>query len=339
VIAIIVLLMALTVGVMSKVYQSMDETKTVTEVSKLAEALNQFKGQFGRYPPSKIMLCENGIEYFLILNDPSVSASVKAVAAYSMEYLTSLFPGIQFRDSMGNTVLHDWNGDNQFVGDTTVPGANGHQMLLLEGEECLVYFLGGMRYRSLSMPFVYSAPQGFNTDKSNPTTTSPGARIGPFYAFDEGRVQNSPIPRTRGRQIIDGLFVYNDVYGTPYAYFLARYQGHNNYPNLLVPAAASTPNDCHILTTNTASNTYFVPYFIGTVPPGGNWAVATSFQFHKGDTFQIISAGRDKLFGTGGQYDVKDPENSPFFPGSPADMLKANFDNITNFTSGRVVPQ
>ena len=73
-------------------------------------------------------------------------------------------------------------------------------------------------------------------------------------------------------------------------------------------------------------------------------AAAISFKFHKPDTYQVISAGKDKQFGTGGQFNQTDPEQSQFIPTSvlPAvtiDMLQANYDNITNVTNGRVVPK
>ena len=65
VITIIVILMALTLGVISKVYVFLDETKTVADVNRLAQGCSQFKSTFGRYPPAKIMLCENPAKYGL----------------------------------------------------------------------------------------------------------------------------------------------------------------------------------------------------------------------------------------------------------------------------------
>jgi prepilin-type N-terminal cleavage/methylation domain-containing protein len=354
VIAIIAILMALTIGVLSKVWQNVDETKTTAEVSKLAESVNLFKGQFGRYPPSRIILAEHGSLYAGIINGsiapPAGSgftpAQWQALGSYSVEYVTSLFPGIDLNRVFGATtwVGHDWAG--RFPATPGNPPGYINTAVqqpvyyLIEGEQTLPYFLAGIRY-------LQSAPQGFNTDKTNPTAQSSSARLGPFFTFDEARVplSNSKVPGS-------ALFrVYNDFYGTPYAYFLARYQGTNNYPNPYVPSGAATPTDCAYLTNDAGPPAIaFVPYFVGTVPPGpatlANWSTAANFQFHKADTFQIISAGRDKLFGTGGQFNVNDPENSPFLPpnivtpGTPTpDQVKANFDNITNVTGGRVVPQ
>jgi prepilin-type N-terminal cleavage/methylation domain-containing protein len=342
VIAIIAILMALTIGVLSKVWQNVDETKTTAEVSKMAESMNLFKGQFGRYPPSRIILAEQGVTYANIINGsippPAGSGFTPqqwaTLGAYSTEYLTSLFPGINLNAPGG----HDWNGNGVF-------GEQGY--VVLEGEQCLVYFLGGMRY-------LGAAPQGFNTDKTNPTALTSSARLGPFFPFDESRIDTSTKALSvafYGFGYSGPFFTYKDYYGTAYAYFLSRYQGTNNYPNPYVPnnAAIDVPSDCALL-TNPSATVAFVPYFIGTIPPGpatiANWGTAQNFQFEKADTFQIVSAGRDKLFGTGGQFNVNDPENSPFIPTGiltpttpTADQIKANFDNITNFTSGRLVPQ
>ena len=323
VIAILALLMALTVGVISKVYTYLDETKVVSEVNRLAESCQLFKATFGRYPPGKILLAEQGTVYANISAGavaPPVgysTAQFQALANYSTEYLSSIFPGINLA---GN--VHDWNGNN-------IPGESGY--VILEGQQCLVFFLGGMRYGT-------NTPIGFSTDKTLPTAQTNGARLGPFYDFDTGRFTTSVFP------------AYNDPYGTPYAYFAAKFQGMNNYTNRYVPNNAQLigASDCESITTT--GTVYFVPYFQGTVPfsppVGGppNWSTATSFKFMKPDTFQIVSAGKDKQFGTGGQWNQTDPEQSLFMPTSvlPAvtqDMLQANYDNITNFTSGRVVPK
>lgn len=322
VIAIIAILMALTLGVMSKVFTYLDETKVSSEVARLTESCNLFKAQYGRYPASKIILAEQGVVYQSIINGlvaPPTGytlAQYQALAAYSVEYLSSIFPGINLAAG-----LHDWNGNG-------IAGENGS--VIIEGDQCLVFFLGGMRYGT-------NTPIGFNVDKTNPTAQTNGARTGPFFEFETARLTTTA-----------AFPSYKDPYGTPYAYFASKYPGMNNYPNRYVPNVAGLlgPNDCETLTSPVAGVVFFVPYFQGTVPAlaPASWPVATSFKFCKGDTFQIISAGKDKQFGTGGQYNQTDPEQSLFIPASlvPAitqDMLQANYDNITNVTNGRVVPK
>lgn len=332
VITIIGILMALTLGVISKVYGVLDETKVVAEVNRMAQGCEQFKSTFGRYPPSRIILCESGLELTNIINGttpPPVAAGLTAaqwaaLGAYSAEYLSSIFPGINLNAN------HNWNGSLDPVTNAPIIDA-GYQ--LLEGQHCLVYFVAGVRYNG-------SDHTGFNTDKTNPTAQTTAARLGPYFNFEAVRLNTTVAFSTTNYPS------YNDVYGTPYAYFAAKFPGTNNYPNRYVPNSAATisANDCENLTGT--GPVYFLPYFSSTVPPvaPANWGTSPSFKFHKADTFQIISAGKDKLFGTGGQFNQVDPEQSLFLPTSvvPAvtpDMLQANYDNITNVTNGRVVPK
>ncbi|HQR06053.1 MAG TPA: prepilin-type N-terminal cleavage/methylation domain-containing protein [Gemmatales bacterium] len=331
VITIIGILMALTLGVISKVYAYLDEVKVVSEVNKLAQGCEQFKSTFGRYPPSRIILCENTATYASIISGailpPPASgltnAQFQALAAFSTEYLSAIFPNINL-----NGASHNWDGS--LAGVTPTIDAAG-VYTILEGQHCLVYFLGGIRYNG-------SDPSGFNTDKTNPTAQTTGARLGSFFVFDAARLN------TTAAFSSTTFPSYNDVYGTPYAYFAAKFPGTNNYPNAYVPTSLAMVNDCYNLTTTGTVN--FVPYFSSSVPPTppAGWAAAISFKFHKPDTYQVISAGKDKQFGTGGQFNQTDPEQSLFIPTSvlPAvtiDMLQANYDNITSVTNGRVVPK
>jgi hypothetical protein len=95
--------------------------------------------------------------------------------------------------------------------------------------------------------------------------------------------------------------VYLDIYGTPYAYFLARHGNQNNYFK-----------DCPALCGQT-----FLPYIQSqkTTP-------ALAVSYYRPNSFQIISAGRDRTFGTGGLY----------VQGTGATGVGVNDrDNLTNF--------
>jgi prepilin-type N-terminal cleavage/methylation domain-containing protein len=331
VIAIIVILMALTVGVISKVYVYLDEVKVNTEVNRMAQACEQFKATFGRYPPSRIILCDNPVVLGQIINGTQpappnsglTNAQFQQLGAFSAEYLTSIFQGINI--GTAPSVIRDWNGN----------GSIDNQ--LLDGTECLVYFLGGMRYGG-------AAPTGFNTDKSNPTFQTNSTRLGPFFEFEPSRLAVSPKP---------DYPLYKDVYGSAYLYFASVNTNVNSYRNPFFPFVNSIGNDCHsYLYSLNPTAVLFAPYFSSTVPVSGpgSWSAAGSFKFLKSDTYQIISAGKDKQYGTGGQWSQVDPEQSAFLPpgvmsGPPynvtitTDMIQANYDNITNFAGGRVVPK
>lgn len=326
VIAIIAILMALALGVISKVYLSIDEMRVTSEINKLSESCSLFKSTFGRYPPSRIILCENGTTYNQIISGlippPAWSGLTplqwQQLATFSTEYLTNIFPG-------NNLTANNWDGSLNAAGNPTLDGPGVYQ--LLEGQRCLVYFLGGLRYNG-------SAHLGFNTDKSNPTAGSTGARLGPFFEFEASRLTSDLFP------------AYKDTYGTTYAYFAAKFPGLNNYPNRYLPnlVANISSNDCETITTS--GTVYFVPYFASNVPPTppAGWPTSLNFKFHRAETYQIISAGKDRQFGTGGQWNQADPEQSLFIPQSlvgtvTTEMLQANYDNITNVSNGRVVPK
>lgn len=321
VITIIGILMALTLGVISKVYAYLDETKVVAEVNRLAQGCEQFKSTFGRYPPARIILCDVGANYQALITGGGVTG---ALAAYSAEYLSSIFPGINLSSG-----TFDWDGN---------PATSGSWVL--EGEECLVFFLGGILPKSVT---GNGAPIGFNTDKTQPTLITTGARLGPFFEFDAARLATSPNATLSG-----GNFpVYKDVYGTAYAYFLARTPGMSNYFHPGAPQMAGFTladqqalSDCYLLTGN------YVPLWKQSLPAG----TPTTVSYHKGDSYQIVSAGKDKQFGCGGLWNQVDPEQSvfdfmrstptPFAPyagTATPDQKQATYDNITNVTNGRVV--
>lgn len=336
VIAIIVILMALTVGVISKVYVYLDEVKVVSEVNRMAQACEQFKSTFGRYPASRIILCENPNHYQTIISGGGGNGEL---AAKSSEYISSAFPNI-----FSTGFLIDWSGQVPALNNTANPGIvpisnnPGSRVFVLEGQECLVYFLGGIR--PVGVAGTARAFTGFNTDRSRPCVVTTTSRLGPFFEFEVSRVKNS----TNTANPASFFEAYTDVYGSAYAYFAAKTPGMNNYFHPGAPAmigyslANQAPlYDCFSLTGR------FVPLWKQFQGAG--------ISYHKGDSYQIISAGKDKLFGCGGLWNQADPETSVFdyMTNTPAFIptdgtatiaeKQATYDNITNVTGGRVVPK
>jgi len=166
----------------------------------------------------------------------------------------------------------DWNGNGTIDGGAVT----------LYGEELLVFYLGGIP----SIP-AGGTPTvtGFSSDPGNPGNSSKywdqstanqvwlKPRILPFYKnFNSSRLVPSPVA--------PGFLRYKDPFTPPggnfYLYFSTQ-GGPNNYPGgqSAVPGAPQ-------------------PYFQGS--PG-------SPQFFNPNSFQILSAGMDGIFGPGGQYD------------------------------------
>ena len=164
--------------------------------------------------------------------------------------------------------------------------------MVLSGDQCLVFFLGGM--------VVGSPPeaQGFSTDSRNPTRLDTD-RIGPFYSFPSNRLS-----QVNG----NGFFSYNDPYGTPYAYF-SSYKtpnGYNRYFNLF------KNSDCFNF-----NNLVVWPYY------------SSAGKYHNPKSFQIISAGKDNTFGcTKSGLDPSDPNPTPWSPGNASGAFE---DDMSNF--------
>jgi hypothetical protein len=165
----------------------------------------------------------------------------------SVRYLRKLWPRIDL--SPGSPF--DWNGDGKVRGDW-----------VLEGDECLVFFLGGI-------PEGAGGPApscgGFAPfDRPDPTERE-GKRP-PFYEFRSSRLRD-----IHGR----GFLSYTDACeGQPYAYFSAYgvENGYNRYGGTDCPALGVWP----------------YAEALGPAP-----------RYLKPRSFQILSAGPDGLFGPG----------------------------------------
>jgi prepilin-type N-terminal cleavage/methylation domain-containing protein len=156
----------------------------------------------------------------------------------------------------------------------------GNEEAYLYGEECLVFFLGGRQETVGTSGGVL----GFSTNPANPMDTDATKRISPFYDFPSKRlVASTKAP---------GFYVYADPYGTPYAFFSAN-KVRNQYTTY---SDGTNPRP--------DTNLGVVPYLEA---PG---------RYYNPESFQIISAGRDKKFG----------------PGPTLPATGNGFDDMSNFS-------
>jgi type II secretory pathway pseudopilin PulG len=284
VIAIIAILAALLLSGINKVFQLQGRTETLSDITKLAQSLEAAKsgGYQGNleYLPSRLVLFNNMAKYTppLIDDTSAVDPSRKALAQQTADVLRRMFG----KRILTNPVTVSWGH----------PDANGRFGVVLEGPECLVFYLGGMSEGGRMV--------GFAKNPQNPTlsTTASPERYGPFFDFKTTRLQAgtpspSIVPVPTGGS--NGFPRYLDPYGTEYIYFGAR--AANDYD---------------------ASHAYkgLAPYFDQNTTPT---------KWMNPNTYQIISAGRNKVGGTGGGLTVaKD---------APARTDDASVDNLTNFSS------
>ena len=350
VILIIAILIALLVPAIAAGVRAANNARVSAEINNLATALADFKSRYGEYPPSRIVLHNNG-NY-----SPSDPTSLSTVDGdLSMGSLNSrttskirkFFPrvnGVMFNTAGSNTA-------NVFTWDTA------RTTTILEGHQCLVFFLGGMPgpvSTGGTIPVT-----GFAKDPTNPfqfqASNQNANRTPPIFEFAPGRlvsVAGSPYP-----SYIDPL--NTGPKPVPYAYFSSY--GNNGYdpndngsgepddsggivhrafsvnfvvkpytsPGTIAPVVASDPT--YVRTAVSAAPN---PYSIGD-------ASIQNVTWANPQTFQIIAAGSDGLWGLGGPFDANASGGRlPVLSNEPAayftTLRQRERDNITNFAAGKL---
>lgn len=192
VIAIIAVLVSLTTAAVYKAMSRGDHVLARTEIAQLETALAACRADFGvDVLPSLLVLREDGLYQ---ANGPLRAQYPKTVAL-----LQKLF-GRNFNVAGA----YDWNGNGKIDSGE----------LVLEGQHCLVFFLGGIP----TAPGGSDGCTGFSTNKANPATLG-GTRLGPYFEFKSPRLK---------RDATTGMFAYLDPWeGQPYAFFSATKAGND----------------------------------------------------------------------------------------------------------------
>lgn len=361
VITIIGILAALLLPAINGAVRSARESAVTAEITLLEQSLASFKTRMGDYPPSFFVIDESGTYssdpqsalYQYVKNHFSTygqltgtildSQTSKAIQR-SQRYFRKLFPRAQ--------TIQDLNWNNRI------------DFAILEGDEALVFFLGGLPEFADTNNDGYSdtviepfSLTGFNKKPDKPMFGKRPAdpqtqnRDVPYFEFKTDRLVDFDN---------DGFPSYIDSLGTeeqsrPYIYFSAY--GSNSYD----------PQDCNfnplkmnyfpsltdIMDIDTNSNYARVfggasgasispnPYTTGPAAPIGR-----SPAWQKAQSYQIISAGSDRIYGFGGQFAGKSKsEPLPLPDGDVAPNIiqpvnpnarAVEADNLTNFSQGRL---
>lgn len=351
VITVIGILIALLVPAVMNGVRAANNARAASEIQTLSQALASFKTKYGDFPPSRIILMENGaynttdatrLNAFSgwYASAPPVTTATDMtygqLAQRSLRYLRKFFPKASFSSdpskpvwASGSTVWYDFNGDATFQ--------NGRP-ILLEGHEALVFFLGGIP----DVPAGGGTPSGVSGFSNNPTNpfvnsvAAPTPRSRPLFEFKADRLIDDDG---------DGMPGYVDPLGTGsenryYVYFSAY--GGNNYD----------PNDVNIPEQDDLGTAAPVGRSFGTTalpnvslspnPYTSSDAVSTRApSYINTESYQIISAGRDRLYGIGGKYIANGsgdrlPVDSfmSVAPGAVQTIRIRERDNIGNFSTG-----
>ena len=302
VIAIIAVLIGLTGAAVMRARTKGDEVKNRSRISQMSSAVQSFTSKTGKdFIPSRILLRNDG-NYNL----------ANAFELASLQYLKSLWPRLQFPVYNTGVPVTDpafslgWCPDD--------PAAALGSAYMLEGDQCVVFFLGGMQRNRACMGFANntSNPTLVNATASPPYMDFPTADLWPKFS--------DPLPPpspTRAQYFMS----YLDPYGLPYAYFSSRSFSPAvapfNVPPFTLPGY--NPNDCAGLAVIsmmlTQTSTQPGPCF----EPSG--------KFYNRDGFQIFSAGSKKLYGPGALSGLPWDSGTgmPYSPGFPG------YDNMSNF--------
>lgn len=167
------------------------QTQQVTEITQIGLALDAFKNQFGIYPPSRIRLREGTAYRALPGTNPADPMDV-----LSVEFLRRVWPNIditivdsnQAEPTPANTWMI-WCQDDTGETEANRAARSGYtaRTYELEGDECLVFFLGGIATVNRADPTQTIVLSGFSRIPGIPATVIDAnypqtiARDGPYY--------------------------------------------------------------------------------------------------------------------------------------------------------------
>lgn len=370
VIVILGILIGLLVPVIIGAVNRANEARVSAEINSIAQSLASFKNKYGDYPPSRIILSETG-GYNVGGSPPTFYSGMPHVPPYapiggdtftladgdvnypalvnrSIRYLRKFFPRAAFSTNTGTTA-YDFNYNGIYE---TNP-------IYLTGEECLVFFLGGVPVHEgdgsdprLGFGRIIGV-EGIGKNPTNPfplfdRNIAPPPRDQPFYDFQPSQLWDDDT---------DGMPGYVDTLGQGdqgryFAYFNG-YNGTGYDPNdcnynyaatgedvgafgrtfvLSFPVAGgSVPAPSPAVNGRTTASPLPNPYTTGPSFPVNGTAAA----FINDQSYQIISAGRDRQYGVGGRY-ARDsnaerlPDDAPIGTG---DRIRER-DNLSNFSQG-----
>ncbi|WP_152053274.1 type II secretion system protein [Tautonia marina] len=364
VITIIGVLIGLLIPVIWSAVGRANDARVGGEINTLAQALASFQNKFGDYPPSRIILAEDGgydsaavaldsVPFYAGMSYQSPAANIggnpqvvtgvgdqtyAALAQKSISVMRKFFSKTQF--STGPAASGIVGGYYDFNGN----GVLDANPIYLEGHECLAFFLGGIPTHTIvGSTYTLEGVGGFGGNPRNPFRPAylPDGTLDPV-----GQNRSEPFFEFRAERLVDddfdGIPGYIDPLGEGpagryFAYF-SSYGGQGYDPNDVNfnAGAISEPNPVALpfsvsfpvlngVSARVTGSPLPNPY-TSSLPVATGDKPAT---FHQPQSYQIISAGRDRLFGTGGQY-----SSSGTGDRLPGDGRTRERDNVTNISNG-----
>jgi hypothetical protein len=348
VIVIIVILVGLLAAAVFGALTKAKQVRNRAEISQLEIGVNAFKTKYGGVnPPSRLKLCENFTSYDL--------TTPNQLDVDSVAFIQKVWPRINWANPAGGI---DWNGNGVIDTATKPPGRDGGDSFTLEGDQVLVFCLGGIPNNLGAIGTTPPSTLGFSSDPTNPANfLSPNPQP-PLFEFATSRLVRIP----RSYNPANLFFSYLDNYGTtdglggfvsgsPYLYFSSykvangynRYLGFAQPPYLTGNGLLFPLSDCFTASgyyaSNSGSQAYANAYATYPLSVSGSWPFQQSAApsaslppvFLNPNSYQIISAGADQFFGSGSV-----PGISAFWTPANAGTMNPlgtpGYDDQSNFT-------
>lgn len=357
VITIIGVLAGLILPAINGAVRAARESAVASEITLLEQSLASFKTRMGDYPPSLFVIDESGgyMNNTALVNAVAMFFKNNGGMTNQTQIATQTQKAIERSQRLARKLFNraapqqDVNGDGAFT-----------SYWILEGDECLVFFLGGI-------PRTYNDP---NTGISYELTGFCKRPDAPLYGRNESNKatlnRDTPFFEFKADRLVDfdndGFPSYIDSLGTeeesrPYIYFSAY--GANAYDPQdcnFNPQVSYTPSLGGTADETSMPSQPYARVFGGTAmvsmspnpyTTGPAFPIGRSPAWQKPQSYQIISAGSDRKYGFGGQFAGKsktEPLPLPdadvqatgrINPQSPT-ARQVESDNITNFSQGRL---
>ncbi len=286
VLIIIAILLGLLFPAIGSAVRSARVATVRAEISSLEKAIQEFKLKYGVEPPSRFALCEDSADW-----------TGTARGRESLAFIRRAWPNFDWQDNgdptsgsvpsvsnpIANNEQRDFNGD----GDES-------DIIILQGAECLLFFLGG---EAVIVDSTSTSPvaNGFSTNPAMPFVPG-GTRVGPFHEFDQGRMLDTDgdlnyeyIDTLPGQQLPYQYFSSNEgrgyaAQGPDGAWGVAGTDDDSDGTDDNITEAGWSGSDDEVILNGCA------PYTNGPVA----W---------KPNSFQILSPGPDFEYGVGGNFD------------------------------------
>jgi len=312
VIAIVGILATLvTVGVM----KALEKGKMVaarTEISQIEAAIAAAKQKYSLDQlPQALVLYDNLPDWerqssasYVSTNFPAAlsplysDAQKMLIVADSLNLMKKIFGRNFLKDAAGGA-----NGRVRWTaGAATYPIALG-------SNQAIWFLLGGV----LDANGKYGGFPGYPNEPtmtlSNVAATKP---ILPFLEMESSKISVGT----------NGFGSYLDSYGTPYAFFSSKYN-YCNFPNSI------TGFGVQYLGSFSHEGKTVWPFYNPIAGTPTNW---TQVKFFNPRSFQVVSAGADKIFGSNQNSATGTP--IPYQPGSNEYALgEVGYDDLANFSS------